>query len=423
MTFVWRRRAREPQPVDWSLVDSRTLRLIVLPVIAAALLAACDAPGPAPGRPRSGETDITDEQLGAAGEAVHVPRGAEPAAVRRCAAEGETQEAVCNRFTLGNMIQGEFVDRYASEPTTSRSKATEVDDIMANLDEQLTAETVDAELDEARAHPRPISRSSRIRCCCSRRCRRAVAEEELGDERAASRSTTTQILRFTTIEALHILVDTEAEADDVYQQVTAPDATQETFEDLAKDVSTDTASGANGGSLGQAVASTYVPEFGEAAVALEPGQISEPVQSEFGWHVIYLVDEQVTPFEEAKTQLLSGEQGTLFNAWMREQAESLGVEVNPTYGPVRRRDADGRRREQHRPERNERAGRRRTERRRRGHARAVTDLPSRARRPARPRPRGPGAELAAGGAAARPRAGDGAAARPRRMSLGRRTDP
>jgi len=155
--------------------------------------------------------------------------------------------------------------------------------------------------------------------------------EELGDEQL-QQIYDDEILRFTTVEALHILVDTEAEAQDVYQQVTAPGATQKTFEDLAKEVSTDTQSGANGGSLGQAVASTYVPEFGEAAVALESGTISEPVQSEFGWHVIYLVDKQVTPFDEAKTQLVEGEQGTLFNAWMRDQAETQGVEVNPKYG-------------------------------------------------------------------------------------------
>ena len=46
-----------------------------------------------------------------------------------------------------------------------------------------------------------------------------------------------------------------------------------------------------GGSLGSAVASTYVPEFAAAATALEPGEISQPVKTEFGWHVIRLVDE------------------------------------------------------------------------------------------------------------------------------------
>ena len=327
MTFVWRRRARVPEPVDWSPVDSRALRLIALPMIAAVLFAACST-GPAPAA-SVGETDITDEQLARDTKLFtflaalnQQPCGGPPP-------QGETQEAVCGRFTLGNMIQGELVDRYASQHDIT-VKANEVDDILANLDEQLTADAVDAEL-EKQGLTRTDLEGLANQVLLFQAVQAAVAEEELGDEQLRQ-IYDEQILQFTTIEALHILVDTEAEADDVYQQVTAPGATRKTFEDLAKQVSTDTASGANGGSLGQAVASTYVPEFGEAAVALEPGQISEPVQSEFGWHVIYLVDKQVTPFDDAKTQLLSGEQGTLFNAWMRGEAESLGVEVNPTWG-------------------------------------------------------------------------------------------
>jgi parvulin-like peptidyl-prolyl isomerase len=327
MAFVWRRRSPEPQPVDWSPVHSRTLRLIVLPAIAVALLAACSS-GPTPAA-SVGETDITEQQLAHDTKLFTFLAALNQQQCGGPPPQGETQETACGRFTLGNMIQGELVDRYATEHDIT-VKASEVDDIVANLDEQLTAEAVDAELAKqglTRADLEELANQVLL----FQAVQTAVAEEELGDEQLRQ-IYDEQILQFTTIEALHILVDTEAEADDVYQQVTAPDATQETFEDLAKDVSTDTASGANGGSLGQSVASTYVPEFGEAAVALEPGEISEPVQSEFGWHVIYLVDEQVTPFEEAKTQLLSGEQGTLFNAWMRDEAESLGVEVNPTWG-------------------------------------------------------------------------------------------
>jgi parvulin-like peptidyl-prolyl isomerase len=327
MTFVWRRRGRLPEPVDWSPVDSRALRLIALPMIAAVLFAACST-GPAPAA-SVGETDITDEQLAHDTKLFTFLAALNQQQCGGPPPQGETQEAVCSRFTLGNMIQGELVDRYASQHDIT-VKASEVDDILANLDEQLTAEAVDAEL-EKQGLTRTDLEGLANQVLLFQAVQTAVAEQELGDEQL-QQIYDEQILQFTTIEALHILVDTEAEAADVYQQVTAPGATRKTFEDLAKQVSTDTASGANGGSLGQAVASTYVPEFGEAAVALEPGQISEPVQSEFGWHVIYLVDKQVTPFEEAKTQLLSGEQGTLFNAWMQGEAESLGVEVNPAWG-------------------------------------------------------------------------------------------
>ncbi|MGZ8632015.1 MAG: peptidylprolyl isomerase, partial [Actinomycetota bacterium] len=243
--------------------------------------------------------------------------------------EGETQDAVCNRFTLSNLIQGTFVRDYAATNDIT-VKDSEVNEIIANLDQQLSAETVDGELDKLQLSRQDLQALAN-EVLLFQAVQSAVAEQELGDGQLQT-IYEDEILRFTTIEALHILVDTEAQAQDVYEQVTAPGATQATFEDLAKEVSTDTGSGANGGSLGQAVASTYVPEFGEAAMALSPGEISEPVQSEFGWHVIYLVNEQVTPFEEAKTQLVEGEQGTLFNAWLRDQAETTGVEVNPKYG-------------------------------------------------------------------------------------------
>jgi peptidyl-prolyl cis-trans isomerase C len=308
-------------------VNARTLRLIALPVIAAALFAACST-GPAPAA-TVGETDITDDQLAREAKLFTFLAALNQQQCGGPPPEGETQEAVCNRFTLGNLIQGELVDRYATEHDIT-VKAAEVDDIVANLDEQLTAEAVDAELakqDLTRTDLEGLANQVLL----FQAVQTAVTDEGLGDEQL-QQMYDDQILQFTTIEALHILVDTEAEAQDVYEQVTATGATRKTFEDLANEVSTDTASGANGGSLGQAVASTYVPEFGEAAAALDPGAISEPVQSEFGWHVIYLVDKQVTPFDEAKTQLAQGEQGTLFNAWMRDQADTLGVEVNPTWG-------------------------------------------------------------------------------------------
>ena len=141
MTFVCRRRVQVPEPVDWSPVNSRTLRLIALPVIAAALLAACST-GPAPAA-SVGETDITDEQLAHDTKLFTFLAGLNQQQCGGPPPQGETQEAVCSRFTLGNMIQGELVDRYASEHDIT-VKASEVDDILANLDEQLTAEAVDA---------------------------------------------------------------------------------------------------------------------------------------------------------------------------------------------------------------------------------------------------------------------------------------
>jgi peptidyl-prolyl cis-trans isomerase D len=60
------------------------------------------------------------------------------------------------------------------------------------------------------------------------------------------------------------------------------------FADVAARESADSVSRANGGDLGETPRGAFVPAFESAALALRPGQISEPVQTQFGWHVIRL---------------------------------------------------------------------------------------------------------------------------------------
>ncbi len=60
------------------------------------------------------------------------------------------------------------------------------------------------------------------------------------------------------------------------------------FEDIAKRESADTVSGQNGGDLGKGPASRFVPQFSKAALALKPGEVSQPVETPFGFHIIRL---------------------------------------------------------------------------------------------------------------------------------------
>ncbi|MBI5926377.1 MAG: peptidylprolyl isomerase [Aquabacterium sp.] len=93
-------------------------------------------------------------------------------------------------------------------------------------------------------------------------------------------------------KARHILVDTQAQAQAVIKRIQAG----ESFDKLAKALSTDTGSGQDGGDLGWAGPGTYVKEFGQALMALAPkGLTEEPVQSTFGWHVIELQETRPTP--------------------------------------------------------------------------------------------------------------------------------
>ena len=100
----------------------------------------------------------------------------------------------------------------------------------------------------------------------------------------------------------HILVDTEAEAKEVIAQL----GKKAKFEKLAAK-SKDAGSAQRGGELGWAVPNNFVPEFANALLNLKKGEYTkEPVQSQFGWHVIKLDDIRelkVPTFEEIKPNL------------------------------------------------------------------------------------------------------------------------
>lgn len=105
------------------------------------------------------------------------------------------------------------------------------------------------------------------------------------------------------VRARHILVDTKEEAEKIIEELKGGAA----FEDLAKQ--SKDPSGQNGGDLGFFGEGQMVPEFEKAAFALEPGQFTqEPVQSQFGWHVIRVEEKRMSEpptLAEIETQLRS----------------------------------------------------------------------------------------------------------------------
>jgi len=115
----------------------------------------------------------------------------------------------------------------------------------------------------------------------------------------------------------HILVKTEDEAKAVVEQLK-----KSKFEDVAMDKSQDPGSSVKGGDLGWAVPSNFVKPFADAMVALNKGQMSAPVQSQFGWHIIKLEDSRdmkVPAFEEVKPNLTQHMQQQLVQKAIAEQ--------------------------------------------------------------------------------------------------------
>jgi peptidyl-prolyl cis-trans isomerase C len=102
------------------------------------------------------------------------------------------------------------------------------------------------------------------------------------------------------IHARHILVPTDADAQEALKRIKGG----EDFAKVAKEVSKDP--GSEGGDLGWFTKDRMVPEFADAAFKLDNGQISEPVKSQFGWHIIQVLEKRektFPPFDQVKDQV------------------------------------------------------------------------------------------------------------------------
>jgi peptidyl-prolyl cis-trans isomerase C len=106
----------------------------------------------------------------------------------------------------------------------------------------------------------------------------------------------------TEYRARHILVEKEDEVKALAAQLKGGAS----FDELAKKHSKDPGSAQRGGDLDFARPESYVPEFGQAMAKLKKGETSEPVRSQFGWHIIRLEDTreaQFPPLEEVRDRI------------------------------------------------------------------------------------------------------------------------
>lgn len=90
------------------------------------------------------------------------------------------------------------------------------------------------------------------------------------------------------MQASHILVSTKQEAEDIVQKLN----NGASFSELAKAYSMDPGSKDKGGSLGKFVQGKFDPDFEAKLAVMKKGDISEPVQTKFGWHIIKLEDKR-----------------------------------------------------------------------------------------------------------------------------------
>ena len=300
-------------------------RAVIAAALATLLFTACA--GSEPPAAQVGDVEITDQQVADAADLFRFLGGVGQQPCAPTVDEGDTEAAACNRLALTNLIQFSVTNAFAADNGIEPAR-DEVEGAVGQLEQQIGADAFEqqlAESDTTREELQQLARDFSV----LRQVATAVTEDELGAAEIRRRYEQ-DLATFTTVEVDHVLVETEAEAQQVYAEVTAAGATRDDFLAIAKERSIDPSAAQNSGSLGSAAASTYVPEFADAAIALDEGGISQPVQTQFGWHVIRLEDEEVAPLADVRQQIVEQAAAEVFPAWLRTELEAL--EVNPRYG-------------------------------------------------------------------------------------------
>lgn len=130
------------------------------------------------------------------------------------------------------------------------------------------------------------------------------------------------------VEANHILVETQEEADKVKSEL--DDGGD--FAELAAEYSIDTSNAENGGALGEFGAGEMTPEFEEAALSLKVDEISQPVETDYGFHIIQVTGKtEATEAnlenskEQIKETLFDEALNTKYAEWLAEKTESYNI--------------------------------------------------------------------------------------------------
>lgn len=118
--------------------------------------------------------------------------------------------------------------------------------------------------------------------------------------------------------AFHILVDDEDLANDIKSRL----AEGEDWSLMASTYSTDASNKDSNGDLGWFAKGVMVPEFDEAVFNLEIGETSDPINTQFGWHIIRKIGHEVKPISDQECQQLKLEE---LNIWLESQRESSDI--------------------------------------------------------------------------------------------------
>jgi len=128
---------------------------------------------------------------------------------------------------------------------------------------------------------------------------------------------------FVEVKAQHILIKNKDLAKSIYKKIIGG----ESFDDLAKKYSEDEVTKSSGGNLGYFTKGMMVKEFEDAAFALGKDQVSEPIKTIYGYHIIKVLDKRQISFEESKDKIINMVQ----NKKLKNKFDSVLNELKSKY--------------------------------------------------------------------------------------------
>jgi foldase protein PrsA len=238
---------------------------------------------------------------------------------------GELQREDVGRRYLTFLIHQQLVEGFADESEID-VEDSEVDALFQQQVADLGGQAqFDGLLRQAGASPGDVRHLLEQQLLRQKVAEAVVAEEV--PEQQLRQSYEDRVLEFSEVHVAHILVSSEREAQRIAEQ-----ATPQNFASLANRFSEDASSAQNGGDLGPQRAADLVSPFARASLRIPVGEVGGPVETEFGFHLIHVIERQTLPFEEVRQQLLEEVRGDVFTDWLLERLERAEIRVNPRYG-------------------------------------------------------------------------------------------
>jgi parvulin-like peptidyl-prolyl isomerase len=303
---------------------TRTPRLLALAAGAVLLLTGCGDGQARPGAAAViGGERITTDQLQEI-----VERGlADPQAAQQLSGDLPAYQ----RLALSRLINAEILEQAAEQEGVDVTEG-EVDAQVEQFAQQAgNRETLEQQAAQSGIAPEdlvPFVRS-------------IVLDQQLGDALTEDLEVPADALQglyqenlaqYDRVRSRHILVADEATARTILADVQED---RSRFADLAAEFSTDTSNKDAGGDLGLAGRGQFVPQFEEAIFGTEEGEVVL-VQTQFGWHVVEVLERQTTTLAEATPELrrtaLQAQRQERVQELLQETADELGITVNPRFG-------------------------------------------------------------------------------------------